>query len=116
MQGTLIVNKINVRLLPSVNSADVGDLWLNEKVYGEVKNGWIKFDRVYKTNGVIDDATKGYAAIWNPSIPSELFMKLEDVPEPSPLPDAPEPTVKPLTVTIGGDDYETVTITLNPKA
>jgi len=117
MQGTIIVNKINARLLPSINSTDVGDLFLNDKVYGEVVNGWIHFERVYKANGVIDDATKGYAATVNPLNHSEVFMKLEDKPEPVPVP-TPEPeppAVKPLTITIGGDDYESVTVELKPK-
>jgi hypothetical protein len=114
MQGTLIVNKINARALPNISSTDVGDLYLNDRVYGPVVNGWIHFDRVYKANGVIDDGTKGYAAVVNPVSPFEPFMKLEDIPEPVPTPE-PEPTVKPLTITIGGEDYETVTIELKPK-
>ena len=116
MQGTIIVSKINARSLPSMVSTDVGDLYLNDKVYGEVVNGWIKFERVYKANGVIDDATKGYAATVNPLNHSEVFMKLEDKPEPNsnPIPEPP-PAVKPLTITIGGDDYESVTIELKPK-
>ncbi len=116
MEGTIIVNKINARLLPGVNSADVGDLYLNDKVYGEVINGWIKFERVYRANGVIDDGTKGYAAIHNPTNLTDMYMNLENKLEPdsNPFPD-PAPAVKPLTISIGGEDYETVTIELKPK-
>lgn len=116
MEGTLIVNKINARLLPGINSADVGDLYLNYKVYGDVSAGWLKFERVYRANGVIDDGVKGYAAIHNPTNPTDVYMKLEDRLEPdsNPFPD-PVPVVKPLTVTIAGDDYQSVTIELKPK-
>lgn len=114
MQGTLIVNKINARMLPNKDSADVGDLYLNDRVYGLVVNGWIHFDRVYKANGVIDDGTKGYAAVVNPDNPLEKYMKLEDIPEPGTTPE-PEPTVKPLVVTIEGESYKTVVVTLEPK-
>lgn len=118
MQGTIIVNKINVRAEPRATALDVGDLYLNDKVYGDVSNGWIRFERIYKANGVIDDATKGYAAVYNPADPNDLFMKLENILEPdsNPFPDPePTPTVKPLTVTIGGDDYISVTVVLEPK-
>lgn len=113
MQGTIIVNKINARMLPNKDSADVGDLYLNDRVYGEVVNGWIRFERVYKANGVIDDGTKGYAAVHNPSNPGEPYMRLEDIPEPSPTPEPP--VVKPLTVTIEGESYKTVVVTVEPK-
>jgi hypothetical protein len=117
MQGTIIVSKINARLLPTTSSTDVGDLYLNDRVYGEVKDGWIQFDRVYKANGVIDDGTRGFAAVTNPLNHSEVFIKLEDKPEPlpTPTPEPEPPAVKPLTISIGGDDYETVTVELKPK-
>jgi hypothetical protein len=113
MQGTLLKN-INVRLLPNKDSADLGNLYAGEVVYGPVVNGWIQFNRVYHPNGVIDDGTKGYAAVKNPVSPFEPFMTLADVPEPVPTPETP-PAAKPLNIVIGGDDYETVTVTLNPK-
>lgn len=117
MQGTLIVDKINVRSLPNMNSADMGDLYRNDKVYGDVSNGWIKFERVYKANGVIDDATKGYAAIRDPANPANVYMSLADKLEPdsNPFPD-PVPAVKPLLVTITGEDYISVIVELKPKA
>jgi hypothetical protein len=113
MQGTLLKN-INVRLLPNKDSADMGDLYLNDRVYGPVVNGWIHFDRVYKANGVIDDGTKGYAAVVDPLNQAVKFMDLQDIPEPVPTPE-PEPTVKPLTVTIEGENYKTVVVTVEPK-
>jgi len=36
-------------------------------------------------------------------------------PVPEPIPD-PVPTLKPLTIEISGEDYETVIVTVNPKA
>jgi hypothetical protein len=117
MQGTIIVSKINARLLPTVSSMDVGDLYLNDRVYGDVNDGWISFDRVYKANGVIDDGTRGFAAVTNPLNRAEVFIKLEDKPEPvpAPTPEPEPPAVKPLTVTITGEDYESVTVELKPK-
>lgn len=108
--------KVNIRSSPAVtNTNDIGDLYAGDKVYGIVTGAWIGFSKVYRANGTVENFA-GYAAVQDPNNSVTKYATLKDVPEPTPNPDPdPEPTVKPLTVTIEGEYYQTVTVTVLPK-
>lgn len=84
-----------------------------DSVYGEVKiDNRIYFSKVYRANGTVENIA-GSSVVREGTTE---WMTLSDEQEPNPNPGpVPEPDVKPLRVTIGGDDYETVTVELKPK-
>lgn len=107
--------KVNIRQAASASSADIGDLYVGDRVYGAVVGGWINFSKVYRADGGIVEFGSSYAAVQDPTNSAVKYAMLKDVAEPTPNPD-PVPTVKPLIVTIEGDGYETVVVTVNPKS
>ena len=108
--------KVNIRETPSAASLDVGDVLVGDVIYGLISGAWIAFDKIYRAGVHVQVfPIIRYAAVQDPNNSATKFATLEDKPEPTPTPVNPVPTVKPLTITIGGADYDEVTVTLNPK-
>lgn len=75
--GTVTVTKLNIRTGPSVSHEDIGDLFLHDKVYGEldITNNWLHFNRIQRVDGTQQNMD-GWA--------SADYMSLADIPTPPP--------------------------------
>lgn len=132
MQATITVSKVNIRDKPSTGGNDIGDVYAGDRLYGEITNGWIQFNKVFRKSGAIDHMpanTWGYVAVRDPMNSTTSYATLADVPEPvvtDPAPVPTDPIIHPLTMVISSDDYSyktevspdgsTLTITLTPRA
>lgn len=79
IQGYLLapITKLNIRDAASATARDLGDLFDQDKVIGVVSGGWMRFDKIIRANGAIENFT-GYA--------SATYMTLRDVPNVDPVP------------------------------
>lgn len=103
--------KLQIRQGPGTNYTDVGDLFMGDMIeVTETLGGWHRVISVLRVSAptIIENMAENSwcSAAYTVQIPDPDD---ELVPQPEP------PAVKPLTITIGGDTYETITVTLNPK-
>lgn len=86
IQGYLLApqTKLNIRDAASATARDLGDLFNGDKVIGVVLGGWMKFTKIIRANGDIENFT-GFA--------SATYMTLRDVSDTEP----PTPTERTIT-------------------
>lgn len=73
MKAIVIPVSLNIRKEPSDKSDILGKLYRGDIVYGPIKNGWIGFYRVFRSNGTVETLA-GYA--------STAYTTETDEPEP----------------------------------
>jgi len=101
--------KLQIREGFGTNYADIGDLWLGDIIEtAEIMGGWHRIVKIKRVNSDIYIDPPNLANSWC----SAAYTV--EIANPNPEPE-PIPTVKPLTVTITGEDYQTIIVTLNPK-
>jgi hypothetical protein len=89
-EGTVIyANGLNFRNGPGTTYKDIGDLWLGDKVYGELDpvTNWIHFQKIVRVNGFVANVDGWASAL-------SQYMKLVDV--------VPPKTTTPFTITFDG--------------
>lgn len=97
--------RLNIRSAASATASDLGDLFDKDKVYGVVSGGWMKFTKIIRANGTVENFT-GYA--------SATYMTLRNVPVEPPTP-GPVVGLPVLNVTVSGEGYNPVSVELRPK-
>lgn len=70
------VSKLNIRdSMPGGTYMDIGDLFSGYSMYGKAANGWIEFDGYSRPDGTYV-VLHGFAAIYNPSNSSEIWIDI----------------------------------------
>lgn len=99
---------LNIRGGAGTNFSDIGDLFKGDKVEtDQYIGGWVRIKKILRVDGREEVKDNAWCST------AYCFKIDPPVVTPPPTPE-PQPAVVPLTITIGGDGYETKTITLNP--
>lgn len=103
--------KLQIRGGPGTNYADIGDLFSGDVIEtAELMGGWHRVVKIMRAGTGFYENPPDVNTSW---CSAAYTVEIAD-PQPNPNPE-PEPTVKPLTITITGDDWETTVVTVNPK-
>lgn len=105
--------KLQIRGGPGTNYADIGDLFSGDVIEtAELMGGWHRVVKIMRVGTKFYENPPDVNTSWC----SAAYTVEIAAPNPEPTPGpTPEPSIKPLIITITGEDYETAVVTIYPK-